>query len=78
MGKRKKKNRNKFEFGTDFQELILQYTVTDPKGFKALELYDDTYFVLIPHSIIALALKRYYKKHKNIPEESYLREFLRI
>lgn len=75
MGKR---NKVKFEFGTDFQELILNYTVTDLKGFKALELYNDSYFVLIHHAIIALALKKYYKKHKIIPEEPYLREFLRL
>lgn len=74
MGKIK---RNKFEFGTDFQELILSYTVTELKGFKALELYDDSYFVLINHAVIALALKKYFKKHKVIPEEPYLREFLR-
>jgi hypothetical protein len=70
--------RFKFEFGTDFQELILQYTVTDPKGYKVLKLYEDSYFTLIPHSIIAYVLKRYYKKHKNIPEEAYLREELRV
>jgi hypothetical protein len=74
---RRKKAKNKFEFGTDFQELILQYTVTDPKGFKALELYNDSNFALIHHSIIAYTLKKYYKKYKHIPEETNLREFLR-
>lgn len=69
--------KNKFEFGTDFQELILQYTVTDVQGFKALELYDDSYFALIHHSIIAYALKKYYKKYRRVPEEPYLREYLR-
>lgn len=69
--------KNKFEFGIDFQELILKYTVTEPLGFKALELYDDTYFATIPHAVIAHALKKYYKKHKRIPEEPYIREYLR-
>jgi len=72
-----KKNRNKFEFGTDFQELILQHTVTDQKGFKLLDLYQDTYFDLIHHSVVAYGLKKYYKKYKQIPELAYLSEFLR-
>lgn len=73
-----KHKRLKFEFGTDFQELILQYTVTDPKGYKVIELYEDTYFTLIPHAIVALVLKKYYKKEKHVPEEPYFREALRI
>lgn len=73
----RKKNRNKFEFGTDFQELILQHTVTDKKGFKLLALYEDTYFDLIPHQVIAYGLKKYYKKYKSVPEQPYLSEFLR-
>lgn len=72
-----KKIREKFEFGIDFQELILQYTLTDLKGYKALELYQPEYFEYLPHSIIAYTLKKYYKKHKHIPEEAYLKEFLR-
>lgn len=67
----------KFEFGIDFQELILKYTVTEKKGYKLLELYDDTYFVLTPHAVIAYGLKKYYKKKKRVPEETYLRETLR-
>lgn len=74
---RKIKNKNKFEFGTDFQELILQYTVTDYRGFKALQLYEDTYFALVHHATIAYALKKYYKKKKRIPDEILLREFIR-
>ena len=72
-----KKNRYKFEFGTDFQELILQYTVTDPKGYKVLQLYEDSYFTLIPHTIVAYVLKKYYKREKHVPEEPYFREELR-
>lgn len=69
--------KNKFDFGTDFQELILQYTVTDTQGFKILPLYDEEYFTLIYHSLIAHALKKYYKKEKYIPEETLFREFIR-
>lgn len=68
----------KFEFGIDFQELILKYTVTDKKGYKALELYEDGYFGLMEHAVIAFALKKYYKKRKRIPEETYLRETVRV
>lgn len=68
----------KFEFGIDFQELILQYTVTDKLGYKALELYEDKYFTIIHHAIIAYGLKKYYKKKKKVPEETILRETLRV
>lgn len=70
--------KNTFRFGTDFQELILQFIVTDNLGFKALELIEESYFTLVHHSVIAYALKKYYKKNKNIPEEPYLREYLRV
>lgn len=68
----------KFEFGIDFQELILKYTVTEKKGYKALELYEDGYFALMEHAVIAFALKKYYKKRKRIPEEVMLRETVRV
>lgn len=67
----------KFEFGTDFQELILKYTVTEKKGYKALDLYEDGYFGLIDHAVIANALKKYYKKRKRVPEKTLLRETIR-
>jgi hypothetical protein len=72
-----KKSSNKFQFGIDFQELILKYTLTEEKGFKILSLYEDSYFTLISHAIIAYAIKKYYKKKKRIPEEPFLRETLR-
>ena len=72
-----KKYKAKFEFGTDFQQLILQYTVTDPLGYKIISFYEDHYFTLISHSIICWALKQYYKKNKRIPDEIFLREYLR-
>lgn len=68
----------KFEFGIDFQELILKYTVTEKKGYKALELYEDGYFALMEHAVIAFGLKKYYKKRKRIPEEPFLREVIRV
>lgn len=74
MGKQKT---DKFKFGIDFQELILQYIVTDQMGFKILSFIEDSYFSILYHQIIIYALKKYYKKHKKIPEEPYLREHLR-
>lgn len=68
----------KFEFGIDFQELILKYTVTEKKGYKALELYEDGYFGPLEYAVIAFALKKYYKKRKRIPEEPFLRETIRV
>lgn len=76
MGK-KRKPKEKFKFGLDFQELILQYCVTDLTGFKILEFFEDTYFTSLYHQIIAYGLKKYYKKNKRVPEEPYLREYLR-
>jgi len=76
MGK-KNKRKEKFKFGIDFQELILQYCVTDRVGFKILGFLEDSYFTTLYHQVIAYALKKYYKKHKNVPEEPYLREYLR-
>lgn len=57
----------KFEFTTDFQYDILKFTVQDSKGYKALELYDDSYFTLTSHSFIAYTLTKYYKKNHVIP-----------
>lgn len=75
--KKKQKQREKFKFGLDFQELILQYCVTDLTGFKILEFFEDDYFTSLYHQIIAYGLKKYYKKNKKVPQEPYLREFLR-
>lgn len=75
---RKKKNpKEKFQFDLEFQEAILQFTLTDSKGYKALKLYDDSHFTLITDSIIAFALKEYYKAKKTIPSRVVLREKLR-
>lgn len=74
---KKKKQKIKFTFGTDFQEQILQFIVTDPKGYRALSLVDDSYFTYIPHAIICHAVVKYFKKRKKVPQLPYLRETLR-
>lgn len=71
------KKKDKFKFGIDFQELILKYIVTDTLGFKILNFIEDSYFTILYHQVVIYALKKYYKKNKRIPEEIYLREFLR-
>lgn len=58
---------NKFKFSTEFQFDLLKYTVTDANGYKALEMYSDSYFTLTEHAVIANTLKRYYKKKKKVP-----------
>lgn len=69
---------DKFSFDVDFQQEILQFTVTDLKsGFKALELFESDYFTLTEHSIIAEALKRYYKRKFIVPSQPVLKEELR-
>lgn len=65
---------NKFEFSTDFQYELLRFTVTDRDGYKALELYDDSYFTLLTHSVIAFSLKKYFKRKKRVPSEPLLME----
>lgn len=68
----------KFEFGTDFQQLILQHIVTDKTaGPKIIKLLDDTYFTLIHHAVIAFLLKSFYKKRKRLPTEPILKEDFR-
>lgn len=69
---------NKFAFGTDFQQEILQFTVTDPKsGYKALELFESDYFTLIPHIVIAETLKKYFDRKFIIPSLAVAREEVR-
>lgn len=78
MGKTVSMNEDKFEFGTEFQETLLQYTVSDRNGYKALNLYKDQYFTLLEHQVIAKTLKLFYERKKQLPADKIiLREFLR-
>lgn len=72
------KIKDKFEFGEDFQENILQYAVTDNNGYRILTLIKDYYFTLVEHQVVAAAIKDYYKRKKKIPKgKAVLREFIR-
>lgn len=62
----------KFKFTTDFQFDLLRFTVQDKNGYKAIELYDDSYFSLVEHAVIAWTLKGFYKHKKTIPGETIL------
>jgi hypothetical protein len=66
----------KFKFTVEFQFDLLKYTVIDKNGYKAIELYDDSYFSLTEHSVIAYTIKSYYKKRKVIPCKTVLIEEL--
>lgn len=69
---------DKFEFDPDFQENVLQYTVTDKNGHRALGLYEDHYFTLLEHQVVASALKDFFKRKKRVPQsKTILREHLR-
>ncbi len=57
----------KFQFTVEFQYDLLRFTVQDKNGYKAILLYDDTYFTLTEHSVLAFTLKHYYRKRKVIP-----------
>lgn len=74
MGKR---NKEKFSFGIDFQESILQFIASDKTGYKALSLFDDTYFTLLSHQFVAFGIMQYFKKKKRIPGKVVFREHLR-
>ena len=39
-----KKDKNKFAFGTDFQQEILHYIIKDKNGILALNQVKDSYF----------------------------------
>lgn len=67
---------NKFKFTTEYQWDLLRFTVQDKKGELALKKYEDDYFTLIEHQVIAYALKNYYKKEGRIPGETMLREYI--
>ncbi len=60
---------NKFEYSTDYQLELLRYTIKDKNGVQALSLFEDSYFTLDEHSIIADALKKFHTKYKRVPKE---------
>lgn len=68
------KPENKFKFTTEYQWDLLRYTVQDKNGENALKKYDDDYFTLIEHQVLAHALKTFYKNQRRIPGETILRE----
>ena len=57
-----------FRFSIDYQFDLLKFTVTDKYGYKALELYNDSNFSLVEHSLIAYCLKKYYKQKRKVPK----------
>ena len=67
---------NKFKFTTEYQWDLLRFTVQDKLGEKALNKYDDDYFTLIEHQVLAFAIKTFYKKERRIPGETMLRELV--
>jgi KaiC/GvpD/RAD55 family RecA-like ATPase len=72
------KLKDKFEFGEDFQENILQYAVTDNNGYRILSLIKDYYFTLVETQIVAAAIKDFFRKKKKVPKsKAILREFIR-
>ena len=71
-------NKIHYQFDIDYQQEILQFTVTDLRyGFKAVPLFESHYFTTIEHSLIAEGLKRYYAKRFTVPSQAVLKEELR-
>lgn len=73
----KKTTNQKFQFGTDFQSHILQYTISNKYGYKILHYFKDDYFTLISHQFVAFALHRYFKKKKRLPQKVAFKEYTR-
>lgn len=68
----------KYNFDPDFQQEILQFSVTDYRhGHKAIPLIESHYFTTIEHSLIAEGLKRFYNKKFSIPSQAVLKEELK-
>lgn len=72
-----KKPSEKFQFGIDFQQQILNFIISDKDGYKAMDLVDDSYFVLITHALICKAIKNFWRQKKRIPSKPILNEKLR-
>lgn len=71
-------NQTKYQYDSDFQQEILQFTVTDLKyGHKAIPLFESHYFTLVEHIVLAEALKRYYAKKFIVPSAPVLKEEVR-
>lgn len=70
------KSTNKFKFTQEYQWDLLRYTVQDKNGIKALNKFDDDYFTLINHQVLAYALKKYHKQFRRLASETMLRESL--
>ena len=68
------KRRDEFKFTTEFQWDLLKYSVQDKNGYRAVEKYEDSYFTLIEHQVIAYSIKRIYKRDGAVPGETKLRE----
>lgn len=67
----------KFKFTTEFQQNILQFILHDKNGPQALSIISENNFELIEHNVIALALRRVYRKNKRIPGKVIFLEYLR-
>lgn len=77
MSKKDRKPSQKFQFGIDFQQAILNFIVNDRDGYKAIDLVDDSYFVIITHAIICKGLKTFWKNKKRLPSKPLLNEEIR-
>ena len=71
-----KKSTEKFQFSTEYQLDLLRFTAQDRNGFMALQLYEDSYFSLLEHAVIAYTYKDFYKRKRKVPGASILKEEL--
>lgn len=73
----KNANPHKFQFDLEFQSEILHYTIREPLGYRMFALFDESYFESLSHSLIAYALRTYFRKHKKIPSRPVIKEHIR-
>lgn len=68
----------KFQFGVEFQQAILNFIVQSRDGYRAIEYLEDDYFVLLSHALICKAILTFWRDKKRIPSKAVLNEKLRL
>ncbi len=68
---------SKFIFDIEFQYEILKFMVNDRRGYKIINLIQDSYFTSINHAVITKCITKYFKKNKKIPSRAIFLEELR-
>lgn len=72
----KKKELDKFEFSVEYQQELIRSMILDSEVRNIFTLIKESYFTLIEHQLIYVALQRYLKKKKKVPSRVILKELI--